>query len=174
MSSASGSAAVILRHARRRAGLTQAALAAKAGVTQSVISAYESGRRQPSLPTLEFLVEAAGFDLTIGLRRSADRRGQLTGPLGRRVRRHRAALVAAARTHGASNLRVFGSVARGEEGPSSHVDLLADLPPGMGLFGLGRLRADLEAIIDAQVDLIPASDLKPDVRARVAEELIAL
>jgi uncharacterized protein len=165
---------VILRRARRRAGLTQVELAAKAGVTQSVISAYESGRRQPSLPTLEALVEAAGFDLTIGLRRSADRRGQLTGPLGQRVRRHRAALVAAAQTHGVSNLRVFGSVARGEEEPGSDIDLLADLPAEMGLFGLGRLRADLEAIIEAPVDLIPASDLKPDVRTRIAEELIAL
>jgi predicted nucleotidyltransferase/DNA-binding XRE family transcriptional regulator len=165
---------VILRRARRRAGLTQVELAAKAGMTQSVISAYESGRRQPSLPTLEALVEAAGFDLTIGLRRSSDRRGQLTGPLGQRVRRHRAALVAAAQTHGVSNLRVFGSVARGEEGPGSDIDLLADLPAEMGLFGLGRLRADLEAIIEARVDLIPASDLKPDVRTRIAEELIAL
>jgi uncharacterized protein len=165
---------VILRRARRRAGLTQVELAAKAGVTQSVISAYESGRRQPSLPTLEALVEAAGFDLTIGLRRSAARRGQLTGPLGQRVRRHRAALVAAAQTHGVSNLRVFGSVARGEEEPGSDIDLLADLPAEMGLFGLGRLRADLEAIIEAPVDLIPASDLKPDVRTRIAEELIAL
>jgi predicted nucleotidyltransferase len=44
----------------------------------------------------------------------------------------------------------------------------------MGLFGLGQLRADLETIIDAPVDLIPASDLKPDVRARVVEELVAL
>jgi uncharacterized protein len=168
------SAAAIVRLARRKAGLTQVELALRARVTQSVISAYESGRRQPTLPTLESLVEAAGFDLTMGLRHSPDRRRQLTGPLGRRVRRRRDALVAAAHSHGVSNLRVFGSVARGEEGPSSDVDLLADLPAGMGLFALGRLRADLEAIIDAPVDVIPASDLKPDVRARVADELIGL
>jgi hypothetical protein len=90
------------------------------------------------------------------------------------VRRRRDALVAAAYSHGVSNLQVFGSVARGEEGPNSDLDLLADFPPGMGLFGLGRLRTDLEAIIDAPVDVIPASDLKPDVRARVADELITL
>jgi uncharacterized protein len=168
------SAAAIVRRARRKAGLTQVELAMRAGVTQSVISAYESGRRQPTLPTLESLVEAAGFDLTIGLRQLTNRRRWLTGPLGRRLQRHRAALVAAAHSHGASNLRVFGSVARGEEVPGSDVDLLADLPPEMGLFGLGQLRADLETIIDAPVDLIPASDLKPDVRARVEEDLIAL
>jgi uncharacterized protein len=169
-----GTGAVILRRARRNAGLTQVELAARARTTQSVISAYESGRRQPTIPTLESLVEAAGFDLTIGLRQLTNQRRRLNGPLGRRLQRHSAALVAAAHSHGASNLRVFGSVARGEEGPDSDVDLLADLPPGMGLFGLGQLRADLETIIDAPVDLIPASDLKPDVRLRVAEELIAL
>jgi predicted nucleotidyltransferase len=41
------------------------------------------------------------------------------------------------------------------------VDLLVDLPPHMGLLRLGRLEAELEAILDAKVDLIPASDLKP-------------
>lgn len=44
-------------------------LAARANVTQSVISAYESDRRQPTLPTLASLVQAAGFELSIGLRR---------------------------------------------------------------------------------------------------------
>ena len=174
VATATSSAAVIVRRARRNAQLTQMELATRAGVTQSVISAYESGRRQPTLPTLQSLVEAAGFDLTIGLRRSQDRKRQLSGPLGRRVQRRRDALVAAAQSHGASNLRVFGSVAWGEDGPSSDIDLLADLPAGMGLFGLGRLRADLEAIVDAPVDVIPASDLKPDIRATVADELIAL
>ena len=47
-----------------------------------------------------------------------------------------------------------------------NLDLLADLPPGMGLFGLGRVQADLEAILGSPVDLVPASDLKPGVRAR--------
>ena len=43
-------AGVLLRQARKRAGLSQVDLADRAGVTQSVISAYESGQRQPSLP----------------------------------------------------------------------------------------------------------------------------
>lgn len=169
-----GLAASILRRARSEAGLTQTELAARAGITQSVISAYESARRQPTLPTLASLVEAAGFDLTIGLRQSADPLHRLNGPLGRRLRRNRDALVAAVRTHGGSNLRVFGSVARGEEGPNSDVDLLVDLPPGMGLFGLGRLRTNLEAIIGAPVDVVPAADLKPDVGLRISEDLIAV
>jgi hypothetical protein len=54
------------------------------------------------------------------------------------------------------------------------VDLLADLPAGLSLFGLGRVEADLEAILGARVDLIPAGDLKPGVRARVEPDLVAL
>jgi predicted nucleotidyltransferase len=69
---------------------------------------------------------------------------------------------------------VFGSVARGQDRPDSDVDLLADLPPGLGLFGLGRVQAELEAILGARVDLVPASDLKPGVRARVERERVAL
>jgi predicted nucleotidyltransferase len=69
---------------------------------------------------------------------------------------------------------VFGSVARGEDRPDSDVDLLADLPAGLSLFGLGRAEADLEAILGTRVDLIPAADLKPAVRARVEGDLVAL
>jgi hypothetical protein len=66
------------------------------------------------------------------------------------------------------------SVARGEERPDSDVDLLADLPPGLSLFGLGRVEANLEAILGSRVDLIPAADLKPGVRAQVERDLVAL
>jgi hypothetical protein len=69
---------------------------------------------------------------------------------------------------------VFGSVARGQDRPDSDVDLIADLPPRMGLLGLGRVQAELESILGNQVDLVPASDLKPDVRARAEADLVPL
>lgn len=56
-------AATILRAARRQAGLTQAALAARGNTAQSAIAAYETGVKQPSLPTLDRLVAAAGLSL---------------------------------------------------------------------------------------------------------------
>jgi uncharacterized protein len=164
----------LLRRARTGAGLSQAELAARAGVTQSVISAYESGHRQPALPTLAALIEAASYELITGIRRQPRRLGRLSGPLGRRVRRKRQDLVTAAAAHGVTNLRVFGSVARGQDRPDSDVDLLADLPPGMGLLGLGRVQAELEAILGSQIDLVPAADLKPAVRARADRDLVAL
>jgi uncharacterized protein len=167
-------AAALLRQARQRAGLSQVELAANAGVTQSVISAYESGQRQPSLPTLAALIEAAGFELATTVRRQPARLQRLSGPVGQRVRSRRRELVAVAAAHGVSGLRVFGSVARGQDREDSDVDLLANLPAGMSLFGLARLQSELEAIIGARVDLIPAGDLKPDVRDRAARDLVAL
>ena len=154
--------------------MSQVELAGRAGVTQSVISAYESGRREPSLPTLAALIEAAGYELTAGIRRQPRRLSRLSGPVGRRLRARRREVVAAAAAHGVTNLRVFGSVARGEDRPDSDVDLLADLPVGMGLFGLGRVQADLESILGARVDLVPAQDLKPGVRLRAEHDLVAL
>lgn len=167
-------AGALLRRARGKAGLSQAELAARAGVTQSVISAYESGHRQPAVPTLAALIDAAGFDLVLRLRRQPGRLTALSGPLGRRVRARRRELVAAAAAHGVTNLRVFGSVARGQEQPGSDVDILADLPPGISLLGLGRVTEELEAITGSRVDLVPAADLKPGVRARVEAELVPL
>jgi len=167
-------AGALLRQARRGAGLSQVELAARAGVTQSVISAYESGHREPSLPTLAALVEAAGYEVIAEVRRQPRRLSRLSGPVGQRVRRRRRDLIAAAAAHGVSGLRVFGSVARGEDRPDSDVDLIADLPPGMSLFGLSRLQAELEAILGTRVDLAPAQDLKPDVRSRAERDLVAL
>jgi predicted nucleotidyltransferase/DNA-binding XRE family transcriptional regulator len=164
----------LLRRARLRAGLSQAELAARAGVAQSVISAYEAGRRQPALSTLARLIEAAGYDLVVDIRRKPRHLSRLSGPVGRKVRRKRRELVAAAAAHNVTNLRVFGSVARGEDRPDSDLDLLVDLPPGMGLFGIGRVQADLEAIVGSRVDLVPAGDLKLGVSARADHDLVTL
>jgi uncharacterized protein len=167
-------AGTLLRRARVGAELSQAELGARAGVTQSVISAYESGHRQPALPTLAALIDAAGYELAIDVRPQPRRLSKLSGPIGQRVRRKRKALTAAAAAHGVTHLQVFGSVARGQDRPDSDLDLLADLPPDMGLFGLGRVQVDLEAIIGSKVDLVPAGDLKPAVRARASRDLVPL
>lgn len=98
----------------------------------------------------------------------------LIGPLGRRLRAHRREVVEAAAIHGLTNVRVFGSVARGEDRPDSDIDLLADLPDGMGLIGLGRARSDLERILDARVDLIPGGDVKLEVASSAVVDALPL
>ena len=164
----------LLREARSRAGLTQQQLASRAGVTQSVISAYESGHRQPALSTLTALVDAAGFDLEVRVRRRPRGLERLSGPLGRRVRRHRSDIVAVAAIHGITNVQVFGSVARGQDRPDSDIDLMADVPTNLGLIGLGRVIEELEGLLQAPIDLVPAASLKPKVAARATADAVPL
>lgn len=173
--SAVQSAGSLLREARRRAEMTQTQLADCAGITQSVISAYESGRREPSLPVLLGLITATGHSLEATLVPTAAAGPMpLAGPLGRRVVRHRRRIKEIAASYGAGHVRVFGSVARGTERADSDVDLLVDLPEDMGLFRLGRLRRDLEDLLHAHVDVVPASGLKVDVADQVEVDLVAL
>lgn len=92
--------------------------------------------------------------------------------LTRVLGRQRDAIVAAAGKHGMSNVRVFGSVARGEDGPESDVDLLVDLEPGVSLLDLARLEVELTDLLRRPVDVVPARMLKPRVARTV--EAIAL
>lgn len=142
----------------------------RAGVTQSVVSAYESGARQPSLPTLERLVRAAGRDLDIAVREPRPRARALDGPLARKLFRQRRKLRDILARHGLSHARVFGSVARGEETAESDVDLLVDVAPGVGLLGLARCERELEALLGVPVDLVPAHDLKTAVAVSVLSD----
>jgi len=165
----------LLRAARAAAGLSQNDVARRAGVAQSVISAYEAGQRQPSLVTLEKLIQATGHRLVVGLEPiSPSVRGLPSTRLGRQLRQRRNAILRLADKHGASNVRVFGSAARGDDGPGSDIDVLVDLAPGTGLFGLGELRSELSALLGRPVDVVPADGLKPHVAARVAREVISL
>jgi predicted nucleotidyltransferase/DNA-binding XRE family transcriptional regulator len=167
------SAAEVLRATRARAGLSQAALAARSGVSQSVISVYEAGRRQPSLPMLTSLVEAAGCDLELRVRpRTA--RERLRGPLGRRLLEQRTRLLETAERSGVRLLGVFGSVARSEETRTSDVDLLVIVPDGMGLIGLGRVEKELSDLLSSRVDLVPTEGLKRAVRRNVLADLVVL
>lgn len=86
----------------------------------------------------------------------------------------RAAILALARMHGASNVRVFGSVARREENPDSDVDFLVDLDAGRDLFDLGSLQADLRDLLSASVDLVETTCLHLYIRERVLAESIPL
>ena len=76
----------------------------------------------------------------------------------------RAEINAAASAHGARDVRVFGSVARGEERPDSDVDILVRLDPGRTLLDLARLEADLERLLVRSVDVMPETALRAPVR----------
>lgn len=169
------SAGTMLRDARCRARLSQTDLARRAGVAQPVISAYESDRREPGLATLRRLIEATGHRLTFDL-------VPITGcplglpdtRLGRRLRRHRRAVVDAAAVRGARQVRVFGSVARGDDTETSDIDLLVDLDEGVGLIALSGLVRELTTLLGVRVDVVPADSLKGTIRVDALAEAIPL
>jgi predicted nucleotidyltransferase/DNA-binding XRE family transcriptional regulator len=163
----------VLRRARKAAGLTQAELARRAGVTQSVISAYEAGRREPALSTLTRLINATGATLRLDIEPHRTRPLPAT-PRGKLLQRNQQRIHQTAARHGVSNLRLFGSTARGEDRPDSDIDLLVHLDRRLGLIGLARLQHDLEDLLGAPVDLIPDDNLKPDVQDAVDREAVTL
>jgi uncharacterized protein len=172
MSSVPGS---VLREARQRAGLSQSELARRAGVAQSVISAYENGRREPGMAMLAKLVEAAGHRLRVeAVEVPGAVRGLPATVLGRRLRRCRTAVIDTAERRGARNVRVFGSAARGTDSESSDVDLLVDLDPDVGLVSLVALQRELAEIVGRDVDVVPVASLKPALVSEILAEAIPL
>lgn len=86
----------------------------------------------------------------------------------------RAEILSLAEQHGASNVRVFGSVARGEDDAASDIDILVDLEPGRSLFDLGGLLTDLTALLERDVDVVTERGLRDALRERVLREAILL
>ena len=93
--------------------------------------------------------------------RLRDRLAELRDPITR-----------AAQQRGARDVRVFGSVARGEERPDSDVDLLVTLEPGRTLLDLARLELDLEALLGRAVDVVTVEGLREPVRSAAVREAI--
>ena len=74
--------------------------------------------------------------------------------------------------HGASNVRLFGSVARGEAGPESDVDFLVELEPGRSLLDHAALLLDLEDLLGRRVDVVTDRGLRLKIRDRVLREAV--
>ena len=72
--------------------------------------------------------------------------------------------------HGARNVRIFGSVARGEARPDSDVDFLVDMEPGRSLLDMGGLLMDLRELLCVEVDVVTEHGLKARIRERVLKE----
>lgn len=94
--------------------------------------------------------------------------------LGKKLASHREALLKLLASAGASNVRVFGSVSRGEDGHESDIDLLVDFAEPVSLFALSRLEAAASAIVGVSVDVVPRANLKPTVAESALAEAIPL
>jgi predicted nucleotidyltransferase len=76
--------------------------------------------------------------------------------------------------HGAHHVRVFGSVARGEAGPASDVDLLVQMDSGRSLLDLIGLTQELESILQRKVDVLTDEGLSPYLKERIQAEAVPL
>jgi len=83
-------------------------------------------------------------------------------------------ILALAAKYGAFNVRVFGSVARGEADFKSDVDFLVDLEKGRSLFDLGGLLMDLQKLLGRNVDVVTTAGLRPRIKEHVLKEAIPL
>jgi uncharacterized protein len=83
-------------------------------------------------------------------------------------------ILALAKKYGARNVRIFGSVARGDSYPGSDIDFLVELEPGRSLFDLGGLLYDLQTLLGVEVDVVTENGLRARIRDRVLREAIPL
>lgn len=125
-----------IRLARRRAGLTQRQLAERTGIAQPNLSAYESGRLVPSPVTLDRIRDATRVRPSALL---AQMRDDIKAIAGR---------------HHASNVRVFGSVARGSDTTSSDLDILVHFSASATLYDQVGLTQELEDLLGVRVDVV--------------------
>jgi predicted nucleotidyltransferase len=91
-----------------------------------------------------------------------------------RLKEKRHEILRIAAEHGALNVRVFGSVARGEADETSDIDFLVELEPGRSLLDLGGLQYELQALLDCPVDVVTERGLKARIRERVVQEAAPL
>jgi uncharacterized protein len=87
----------------------------------------------------------------------------------------RGEILGLAAKHGAYNVRVFGSVARGEAGPESDVDFLVEWDMSrISAWGGAAFDLDLKALLSRAVDVVTLEDLHPMIRQRVLSEAVSL
>ena len=79
-----------------------------------------------------------------------------------------------AEEHGATRIRIFGSLARGTARPESDLDLLVDLQPGRDLLDLIAIKQDLEERLGRRVDVVTERSLSPYLRDQVLKEAVAI
>lgn len=86
------------------------------------------------------------------------------------VSNRRSEILLIAQRYGASNIRVFGSIARGTADDASDVDFLVDLEKDRSLLDLGGLLMELQNLLGKRVDVVTEKGLKPRIRERVLSE----
>lgn len=90
------------------------------------------------------------------------------------LRRVRPEILELASRHGARNVRVFGSIARGDDRPDSDIDFLVDVEPGRTLLDVIALEQDLHELLGRRVDVLTDGGLSPYLQRRILAEAASL
>lgn len=168
--------AELIAWARKSAGLTQEALARRAGTSQSVVARYETGASSSTVRTLRRLLRAAGHDLELAAEPLAGQPpADLSGITASALREHRTAIRASARSLGIRNIRITGQAASGTEPRGSDSDLLVDFPVAKkGLFPLLTLACRVQDLTGLVVDVLALELLTEDAAARALASAVPL
>jgi uncharacterized protein len=90
------------------------------------------------------------------------------------IHQKRPDMLCVAAHYGARDVRIFGSLARGEARPDSDADILVTLEPGRSLLDLIALKQDLEDLLGCRVDVVTEAAVSPYLRERVLKDAVAL
>lgn len=168
--------AELIAWARKSAGLTQAALARRAGTSQPVVARYETGASTPTVRTLRRLLRAAGYELTLAAEPLAGfAPADLSGITASALREHRTAIRDAARSLGIRHIRITGQAASGTEPRGSDSDLLVDFPvEKKGLWPLLTLACRVQDLTGLVVDVLTTELLTEESAARATASAVPL
>lgn len=173
-----GIAEATLRELREAAGVSQEELATRLKKGQPALSRMER-QRDARVSTLHDYVAALGGELDLVARvgerevrlsqfdttaAAAERARRATPPTLEYLRSRREEILRVAEQHGAYNVRVFGSVVRGEATADSDVDFLIDLEEGRGMFDLADLYNGLQTAVGHSVDIVTERSLRGRIR----------
>ncbi|WP_205822889.1 helix-turn-helix domain-containing protein [Microbacterium hydrothermale] len=129
-------AAALVKAARLDRGMSQMELARAAGMSQPHVAAIEAARRGISAEVLERLLRAADYRPSIA------------------VEEHAAEIIAVGARSGMTDIRVFGSIARGSDHFTSDIDLVAKLDEGRSYLDVARFQNEVESLTGFPVDVV--------------------
>lgn len=97
-----------------------------------------------------------------------------TSENGRRLRKNAVEIKQILSKHGMSNIRVFGSTARGEDEPGSDIDLLVSVQKPLGYLTQARIEKQLKNLLGTNVDLVMDNAIRPDLEPSILTDAVAL